>query len=167
MHKRLYPSPLILIAALSISNLLAACTPSANIHEGQILAFGTLISFTTSGVDESTFKKAHTALSKQFESMHKRWHAWQAGALQRTNLQLASGQWFEPEASVLDLIRQARPLARQSNQLFNPAIGRLLNLWGFQGQSDTDWQPPSEQDIQALIQSAPSLENIEIKELEL
>ncbi|MCU7959413.1 MAG: FAD:protein FMN transferase [gamma proteobacterium symbiont of Bathyaustriella thionipta] len=158
-----YPVTARLIAVLLISSLLPACTSADNIREGQILAFGTLINFTTSGVDEAAFKKAHAALSKQFEAMHKRWHAWQAGELQRTNRKLASGQWFEAEASIMDLIRQARPLARQSDHLFNPAIGRLLNLWGFQGQSDADWQPPPDKAIEHLQQSPPSLENIETR----
>ena len=142
---------------------LSACTAEPQVREAQILAFGTLINFTSSGADEATFKQAHAALSDEFAQLHQRWHAWQDGQLQQTNQLLRSGQWFEAETSIKRLILQARPLAEQSNNLFNPAIGKLLKLWGFQGQSKANWQPPSQQAINIFLQAKPSLTNIEIQ----
>jgi hypothetical protein len=59
-------------------------------------------------------------------------HAWKPGPMVRVNELLATGEPFAAPPSLLPLIRQSQVLAQQSDNLFNPAIGHLQRLWGFQ-----------------------------------
>ncbi len=58
--------------------------------------------------------------------------------------------------SIITLIQLAQRYERQSQGLFNPAIGQLIRLWGFQQNEAPAWQAPNPARIQSLVEQAPS-----------
>lgn len=133
-----------------------------------VYTFGTLVEITLIGVEEERAQAAYNAILDDFTYMHHTWHAWQRNALARINGLLKTGAPFSLTPSVLPLITSAQTLSRQSEGLFNPAIGQLIKLWGFHSDSrDAQLPPPTPADIEALLASAPSMDDIVIEGLSM
>jgi thiamine biosynthesis lipoprotein len=142
--------------------LLAACDRTVpEYHETQYL-FGTLVDFTIRGVATEKAEAAVSAVGEEFQHMHADWHAWKPGELSRLNQQLPDGKFHPVSSFVLPLIVQASKLAAQSDDLFNPAIGKLVKLWGFHSDTLPSGPPPSQEEIQALVAQHPRMADLVI-----
>jgi thiamine biosynthesis lipoprotein len=154
---------LILLVLLS----LGACSKPQYEFNETVFTFGTLVEITIVGSDEQTANRAYTAALDDLNYMHSTWHAWQHNALSRINSLLKTGGSFSLAPSVQPLITQAKTLSRQSNGLFNPAIGELINLWGFHSDERDDSPPPLDENIKALLDAAPSMDDVVIEGLSM
>ncbi len=151
---------LILVFALMLG--LSACQSPPREYHDSFLAFGTIIDVTLYDVDEQTAQQAFRYIRDDLEVMHRIWHVWQPGSLYRMNQLLEYTGEFSAAPSVLEVVVVAKQLARQSKQLFNPAIGKLIALWGFHADQQPD-TPPDDAAIQQLLQQNPTLEDVTIK----
>lgn len=152
---------IILVLILSVS----ACQQEQKIesHKTSIFSFGTVIDVEVTDVSQEIAEQIFTAIESDIQSMHIFWHPWQPGPLARTNTLCETTSTFSAATSVLLLVKEARRLAIQSDHLFNPAIGRLVKLWGFQ-QDEFDMNtPPDDADIQKLVKANPKMSDIKIK----
>ncbi|WP_455218287.1 FAD:protein FMN transferase [Kaarinaea lacus] len=146
---------------------LSACNSKPQEHRETLLIFGTLVDITLYDVDDETAARAITALKNDFDKMHEMWHPWKPGALGRTNELLALGGTFSVNPSVLPLIKKSQQLAATSHNLYNPAIGRLLDIWGFHNDDGPQGPAPSADAIAALIKSNPQISDIEVNGIRL
>jgi len=153
-----FPTILTLLAALA----LAGCEKNEPVHNSRFLAFGTLTDVSIVGVPREKALAAVESLEQDFSIMNRAWHAWAPGPLTYTNKLLSEGRRFAVPPSVLVLMRKSAVLARQSDNLFNPAIGRLIRLWGFQRDTLDNWQPPDEEAVRKLVEANPTMDDIEI-----
>ncbi len=94
--------------------------------------------------------------------MHRAWHAWDPGPLGRVNRLLPTGKPFAVPPSVLPLIELGQIYSTQSGDLFNPAIGKLVQLWGFHSDIPEDQPPPPTAAIEALVKAAPRMADLEL-----
>lgn len=137
--------------------LQAGCsTAGGDVESRQFFAFGTLIDSSYYGVDAATADAATQALEAMFLAQHNQWHAWEPGALTALNHAIANRQPHRTPDSIITLIRLGQQYETRSHGLFNPAIGRLLRLWGFQQDDVHDWRPPEAARVQELVARAPS-----------
>lgn len=137
--------------------LINGCSRTQNeVISQQFFAFGTLIDISYYGINKAQAIAATQAVEALFLQQHRSWHAWEPGALQELNSAIATGQAATPPASIIELIRLAQQFEKQSQGLFNPAIGKLLRVWGFQQNAAPQWQTPDPARIQALVAMAPS-----------
>ena len=137
--------------------LLFACNRNQEqIISQQFFAFGTLIDISYSGISKDQAVTATQAVEAMFLQQHRAWHAWEPGALQQLNSAIAAGQSATVPDSIISLIRLAQRFERQSQGLFNPAIGQLLRLWGFQQNAAPAWQTPDPALVKNLVAKAPS-----------
>ena len=152
---------LILFSALFI---LSACQQQNQVKEQRdnFLVFGTTISVTLINVDDKTAEEAFRHIREDLKVMHRAWHVWEPGPLMRTNKLLEYAKDFSGAPSVLELIKLSKELSIKSQHLFNPAIGKLIGLWGFHSHKHPE-TPPSDEAIQELLKQNPTLENITIK----
>ncbi len=141
---------------------LSACEKTANEFHNSNLHFGTLIDITLYDVTEDQANAAFNQLDKDFAYLHAAWSPWVKGPMTRTNFLLKTGKFFSSSPSILELINKTLPIANKTEQLFNPAIGNLINLWQFHNHEDPDIQPPDEKAIAKLTKSQPQLNDIEI-----
>lgn len=130
-------------------------------QEQQFIAFGTLISVTLHGADETQAQRAFTELEQLFNQMHRDWHAWEPGPLVELNQALATQGVAEVPASILPLLQPAQRLSRASGGLFDPAIGGLLALWGFQSE-DPPQRPPEPDAIAAQVAKHASMSDLKL-----
>jgi FAD:protein FMN transferase len=109
---------------------LAACSPPPPVQQ-QSYVFGTLVEIT---VVDDLGSRATPAISEvlaRFDELHRTLHAWQPSELSRLNAALARGERATVTPELAAMLRDAQELAAQSDELFNPAIGGLIALWGF------------------------------------
>lgn len=151
------------VFCLGIALLLTtACQPQTEtIYRQQLFAFGTLIDITTRGVEAKQARAAVQAVDALYQQQHRDWHAWQRGALDDLNKAIAAGKPWQTDSSIVKLIRMGQRFERLSGGRFNPAIGELLALWGFQ-QDEPEGPPPSPEQIRAWLVHKPSSLQLDI-----
>lgn len=151
---------LLLVAILALA--VSGCGQSREpLHKTQLLAMGTLVNISIWSPDAALAQRAVTAVTQELNDAHERWHAWQPSTLTRLNDELAAGKTATVDDDTRELIQQARELSTASQHLFNPAIGGLIELWGFHSDQRPDTPPPSQQ-INQLLASAPSLADVQV-----
>ena len=151
----------ILINLIAFAALSSSCQQQSREHHDSFLVFGTIINVTLLDVDDKTAEKSFRHIREDLAIMHRVWHAWEPGSLMRINTLLAYKTEFSASPSVLSVIHIAKDQAIKSKHLFNPAIGKLIALWGFHSQKQPGIEP-SAQAIQKLLKQNPTLENITI-----
>jgi thiamine biosynthesis lipoprotein len=131
--------------------LLTACQPAPEIYHDRMLAFGTLVDISLYGVTPDQGRAASARLQQQFQAQHQAWNPWQPGPLATVNAALAAGRGVAVDAQLAHLIERGQALAALSGDRFNPAIGGLIDLWGF-NRADSA-MPAAAPDPQALTQA--------------
>lgn len=152
---------LILFGLIALAVLISSCQQQPREHHDTFLAFGTIINVTLLDVDDKTAEKSFRHIREDLAIMHRVWHVWEPGSLMRINSLLPYKTEFSASPAVLDVVHVAKKLAIQSKHLFNPAIGKLIALWGFHSHKQPGIQP-SDKEIQRLVKLNPTLENISI-----
>jgi thiamine biosynthesis lipoprotein len=147
---------------LGLLVILSACHSTIREYKETFFVFGTIVDVTLYDVDAQTAANAFSVLNDDFQRMHRMWHPWNKGALQRTNQLLETTAEFSYNPSILDLIERSRKLAHDSHNLYNPAIGKLLDLWGFHSDEPPTGPPPSKQAIEALVKLNPQISDITV-----
>lgn len=151
--------PLLVIVMLF---LLWRSTPNLPVHNERFMAFGTMMDVSIVGVSQALSEQAVSQLEEDFAQMHDLWHAWEPGPLGRVNQLIAEGVTFSAPTSVLPLLKISQKLAAQTDNLFNPAIGKLVDLWGFHSDSPETARPPAEDAIEELLQANPQMSDLVI-----
>lgn len=140
-------------------NLLTACTPSSPLYSQTAYIFGTKVDITIYGLTEHQAKKHITQLFLDFDKMHHKLHAWQKSSLTKINGAFQSDQSILVDQEMKGWLQNAQKWAKKTDQLFNPATGKLIAAWGFQSDHFSNTPPPRSL-IQPWVKSAPSLEDI-------
>lgn len=140
---------------------LSSCQQQQTKHHDTFLVFGTIVNVTLLNVDDKTAAESFRHIREDLNIMHRVWHVWEPGSLMRINNLLKYKKEFSASPSVLELIHVAKKLAIQSKHLFNPAIGKLIALWGFHSHKKPEIEPSNDA-ILNLVKQNPTLENITI-----
>ncbi|HXK55079.1 MAG: FAD:protein FMN transferase [Gammaproteobacteria bacterium] len=143
------------------------CSQKQNRYDTRFLAFGTLMDLAIVGIPTDQAEQAARIIEADFLQMHKSWHAWDPGPLGHVNKMLETGETFSAPPSVLPLVRLGKSLSIQSEGLFNPAIGHLIDAWGFHRNDPSGGRPPPPETIAQLLHQNPSMLDIEIDGLSL
>lgn len=152
--------PVCRFVSLGFLLLLAACGRHGSHHE-ESYVFGTRVEITTWGVDEATAGKAVGAVLREFDRMHRSYHAWEPSELTVVNDAIAQGQTAQVSPELAGMLRTAKALAARGDYLFDPAIGGLIGLWGFQN-DHFDARIPARDAIEKMLALHPSLADVEI-----
>jgi thiamine biosynthesis lipoprotein len=143
--------------------LISACGRQREpVFHDEYLAFGTLIDLTLYGVDPARAAQVSDVIDRQFQRWHHDWHAWEPGKLTRLNAALDTLQPVTVDADLRPLLLEANRLARLSDNLYDPVIGKLLALWGFQGDPLPPGTTPDPAAIAAWLAQAPTVEDIRV-----
>ena len=149
-----------LLTALALT--LSGCTKEPPVYHQQSYVFGTLVDVTIYGEKEPRARLLAGQVLAEFDRMHHTLHAWKPSPLSTINAAFArGGQPVPVDSGIAAIIQDAARLSEQSGGLFNPAIGRLIKLWGFQ--SD-EFKPvrPDPAVIAALVKDNPRMGDIAI-----
>ncbi len=152
----------LILTAAFLAIVLAACRGETPAYTARFSAFDTFVDLTIVGVNPKRAKQISQALQQAFAFMEGAWSPDRPGPLRRVNELLRTGKAFAAPPSVLPLIRTGRIYAEKSENLFNPAIGQLLDLWGFASNSPQMHAPPTRRRIEALVAAHPRMSDIRV-----
>lgn len=143
--------------------LLAGCRGAETpVSTTQFVAFDSAVDLSIVGAAKETAQQAAAETEADFVFLDRELSTRTPGPMQRTNERLATGEPFAAPPSLLPLLRQSQVLALQSDNLFNPAIGRLLGLWGFHVDPPECRPPPERAAIERLVGATPTMADIYI-----
>ncbi len=154
-------------ACCAIAALLSACQPRTREVSHTLAAFGTLVTLRYYGVPTADAERATAELEASFQPLQKDWYPWADGELKRINMAIANGEATPVSAPLAGLLQRASELERRSNGLFNPALGGLTELWGFNDILRDNWRPPSASEVAAYTQPPPSSTSLQWSGLRL
>jgi FAD:protein FMN transferase len=141
--------------------LLTACEGREPLYQEQGYVFGTLVEVSVYGETELRARQAVSEVMQEFQRLHDMLHAWQPSELSEMNAAFARGESDAISAELVDILQDATQLSRQSQGLFNPAIGGLVQLWGFHADEFKPVQP-DEKRIAQLVAANPQMSDIAI-----
>lgn len=93
--------------------------------------FGTRVQVLIWGEDEARADAAANAVLREFDRLHRAYHAWQPSELTALNDAIAAGRDHEVSPELAAFVIEARDFAEKGEYLFDPGIGQLVQLWGF------------------------------------
>ncbi len=150
------------LCALWLVGLLAGCGREP-VHHAQSYVFGTLVDISIYGEPEERAAQLSGHVLGEFRRLHETLHAWHpASELSRINAAFAAGETVETTPEVAALIADAAAISAQSGSLFNPAIGHLIQLWGFQGDEFVPARPDPQR-LHALVAAQPDMADLVIE----
>lgn len=141
--------------------LLAACEGKEPLYQEQGYVFGTLVEVSVYGETEPKARQAVSAVLQEFQRLHEKLHAWQPSELSALNAAFAHGDSMAISPELATILQDAASLSRQSQGLFNPAIGGLVQLWGFHADEFKPVQPDAKQ-IASWVAANPQMSDITI-----
>ena len=141
---------------LPLLALLAACNSGSQTYEQQGYVFGTLVEVTIYGEDEARAKAGITSVMQEFQRLHDKLHAWRPSELSELNVAIAQGKSKAVSSELAAMLQNAARVSAQSDGLFNPAIGGLIQAWGFQA-DDFKAVLPDEKKVAALVRANPQM----------
>ena len=147
-----------LIAVLTL--LLAGCAKEP-LYQQQSFVFGTQVEISIYGAKDAQARAASAAVLQEFDRLHHAFHAWKPSPVTELNAAFAHGERLRISPELAAAIRDATQYAEASDNLFNPAIGQLIALWGFQSDEFKPLKPAPEK-IAALVQANPRMSDISI-----
>jgi thiamine biosynthesis lipoprotein len=150
-----------LLAWLALAVVLAACSREQVFHR-ESYVFGTRVEVAVYGRDEALAGQAMAAVLREFDRLHRAYHAWEPSELTALNEAIARGEPATVSPELATMLGDAKAIAEKSDELFDPALGRLIALWGFH--SDTfEAKLPDAEALAALVAAAPKMSDLKIE----
>ncbi|MEY4593062.1 MAG: hypothetical protein RIR18_1957, partial [Pseudomonadota bacterium] len=102
------------------------------LEQQESFVFGTRVEVLVAGTQAAVAKAAISKVLREFDRLHHQYHAWKPSELTALNMDIAKGKPHQVTPELAGLIREAQALSSQGKFLFDPGIGNLISLWGFQ-----------------------------------
>jgi thiamine biosynthesis lipoprotein len=152
------PTPLRWIAPCLLALVLAACQ-RAQVFQQESYVFGTRVEVAVYGDSEPQARAALAAALREFDRLHRAYHAWEPSELTTLNQALAKGEAATVSPELAAMLTDAQAIAATGDGLFDPALGRLIALWGFHTDTFVPRLPDPAQ-VAALLKAAPSMADL-------
>ena len=151
-----------ILAGLIASLLLLAGCGKPLFYQEQAYVFGTIVEVSIYGETDDKAKQGAAAVLGEFQRLHDLLHAWKPSALSELNTAIAQGRNKAVTPELALMLQDAAQISAQSGYLFNPAIGGLIQAWGFQADG---FKPllPDEKIIAALAKANPQMSDLIIE----
>ncbi|MBI3222726.1 MAG: FAD:protein FMN transferase [Nitrosomonadales bacterium] len=151
-----------LLVVLGATLLLCACGKEP-FYQEQAYVFGTLVEVSVYGEPEPRAKQAVSEVLHEFQRLHNMLHAWQPSELSALNAAFANGESKAVSPELAAMLQDAAQLSQQGQGLFNPAIGGLIQLWGFQA-DEFKSRKPDEKQIATWLAKHPQMSDIAVEQ---
>lgn len=138
--------------------LLSGCTNQST-YRTQGHVFGTVVEISIYGESEARAQQLSAQVLREFDRLHHKFHAWEPSELTALNDSIVRGEPYQADTEMVDMLKAATSLAERSDNLFNPAIGGLIRLWGFQS-SDITPHGPSPAEIRRWVDAKPRMTDL-------
>ena len=142
-------------------SFLQSCSQTS-FYQSKHFVFGTIVDISIYGESDKKAEEGTQAVLKEFTRLHHSFHAWKKSDLTHLNESIAKNKPYKnASAELIEIIKEVKILEDASNHLFNPAIGELIDYWGFH-QDEFNPIYPDQSKIKSLVERNPSLDQIRI-----
>lgn len=151
----------VMMLCLTVVFALGACSKPQLFHQ-ESYVFGTRVDLTIYGKSHERAADAMAAVLHEFDRLHHTFHAWKRPSeLTDLNDAIARSEPAQVSDELAERLRDAQLIAADGDYLFDPALGRLIELWGFH---TDDFVPvrPDPDAIQALLDARPRIADLTI-----
>ena len=149
-----------LLALIALATLLLAGCGRERLHQQESYVFGTRVELLTWDASEDKARAAMAEVLREFDRLHRAYHAWEPSELTALNTAIAAGQQGIPVSPELAaMLADAQQLAATGDELFNPALGQLIALWGFHTDTFTPHRPDPAR-LAALVAAHPQMADL-------
>lgn len=153
-----------LVAAMLMA--LVGCDREVRVYTQQAYVFGTLVDIAIVDQPEPRARELAKTVLADFDRLQRVLHPRREGSLSRMNSIFAQAPARASISPLLrDLVLHSSEVSARSDGLFNPAIGGLIRLWGFDDASANPRLPESQQ-IAALVAKQPKMTDIKVEGIE-
>ena len=146
---------------LLLTLLLPACGKEP-LYQEEGFVFGTRVEVSIYGEDDTRSRAAVATIMQEFQRLHVLLHAWQPSDLNTLNKAIATGKVAAITPELAAMLQDAVQLSAQADGLFNPAIGRLIQLWGFHADEYNITLPDAKQ-LAALLAANPQMSDLSFR----
>ena len=141
--------------------LLQSCSDKS-LYQSKHYVFGTIVDISIYGENEKTAEDTTKAILDEFTRLHNSLHAWKKSDLTNLNDAISKNKSYKnASAELIEILKNAKSFEDDSNHLFNPAIGELIEYWGFH-QDEFNAMHPDQSKIKTLVEKSPSLDQLSI-----
>ncbi|RLA06855.1 MAG: hypothetical protein DRQ51_08010 [Gammaproteobacteria bacterium] len=137
-----------------------------NLHTTELFVFGTLVKINIINDDKQQAENAIIEISRLFNDLHIRWHAWNPDSeLMKINKKISLGQKnIKVSTQTITALKLAQDFEKKSMGYFNPTIGKLIKKWGFLQDDFNNNSPPDSLQIKELLKNPPSMQQVIINQ---
>jgi len=152
-----------LFYAFMILSLISCADQGKQPYHADFFVFGTLVGISIWGVSDEKAEQTTQLVMQELQTMHNDWHAWHPSHVTALNQAFAQGEIATTQdRHLLKMLQLAQQFSQQSEGLFNPAIGKLITLWGFHSDEISTNPPPTDEAITQLLMLKPTMADLEI-----
>ncbi len=142
-------------------SFLQSCSQTS-LYQSKHYVFGTIVDISIYGESDEKAEEAIQAVLNEFTRLHHSLHAWKKSDLTDLNESIAKNKSYRnASAELIEIIKEVKRLEDASHHLFNPAIGEIIDYWGFH-QDEFNPIHPDPSKIKILVERYPSLDQIRI-----
>lgn len=156
------------LAALMLVTFLTftGCAREPQVYTQQAYVFGTLVDIVIVDQPEARSRELAATVLADFDRLQRGLHPSREGSLARMNSIFTQAPSRASVSPLLrDLILHSSEISARSDGLFNPAIGELIRLWGFDDAA-SNAHLPAPADIATLVARQPRMSDIQIDGIE-
>jgi thiamine biosynthesis lipoprotein len=151
------------LAAIAVGlAAIAACARGDETVEYHLFAMGTSVDLTLPQSAVGPGSDILRAIEAELSAFERDYYAWGDGELAALNRELSLGNDFEVSPGMADLLADARRIAAQSEGAFEPGVGALVELWGFNGPDNPRRTEPAAAAIARLLEEAGLIADVTI-----
>ena len=140
--------------------LLGACS-RAEVFRHEAFVFGTRVDVAVYAEQQRAADAAAAAVLREFDRLHRAYHAWEPSELTALNAALARGEVATVSDELAAMLKDAQRIAATGDELFDPALGGLVALWGFHTDTFVPVRPDPDR-LQALLDARPRMSDLVI-----
>jgi len=141
---------------------LTGCSDN-QITQNKDYVFGTIVDIKIYGETKHNADYVSNLIFNDFHHLHTYLHPWKTSAISNINQSINQNRWHDiDDPELIQIIQDNVQLYKSTQGWFNPAIGKLVKLWGFH--SDLPGQKvPRGGDILDLMKNPPKMNQIIIE----
>jgi thiamine biosynthesis lipoprotein len=151
-----------LLAAAVLALGPSGCERADDFTQQRLYSMGTWVDVTLEA-PEAAASAALTDVEKVLRGFERDYYAWaDGGELARINEALAAGREITVSDEMAAVLRKAQQVSAASGDAFDPAVGALVELWGFHSELERPTGPPPAEAIEAWRRSRGTMADIRI-----
>lgn len=137
------------------------------VYHSQSYVFGTMVEIKIVGVEKAQARALSDQVLQKFQSLQERLHPWKPvskdkpSELQQLNQAFTRNEAVTVAPDLANMLQEVTAFSEKSDGLFNPAIGHLIQFWGFQRDEFSPVQIDPDK-IAALVKTHPNMSDVQV-----